>query len=150
MPLSAPVIWTVIGVALIVLEALVPGLMILFFGLGALVTALAAFVFDVGTTGQLLIFSLASVTSLLALRKTLARIFQGQSHKEQERIARINSLLGAQGVILEDIPAGATGRVKLRGTSYTARADEPLSTGTAVRVVAESGPDHALITVQKI
>lgn len=146
---SPPVLWTVAGLALIALEALVPGLIIMFFGVGALITALACLLMDLSWAAQVVIFACASVLCLVTLRGTLAKVFQGRQRQDQEQVESIGSLVGADAVVTEAIEAGGTGRVKLRGSYYTATSDEALAVGQRVRVVTDQGGDHSLLTVEK-
>ncbi|MFP5220657.1 MAG: NfeD family protein [Acidobacteriota bacterium] len=146
---SPPVLWTVAGLVLIALEALAPGLVIMFFGLGALITALACLVLDLSWAAQLVLFACASVLSLLTLRGTLRKVFQGRQRQDQEQVEAIDSLVGADAVVSEDIEAGGIGRVKLRGSFYSATSDEALPAGQRVRVVEHPAGDHSLLSVVK-
>ena len=55
------IIWFFIGLLLALLEFGIPGLIILFFGIGAWVTALSCMLFDVGLNGQIIIFIISSL-----------------------------------------------------------------------------------------
>lgn len=146
---SAPVVWTVAGLALIVLEAVVPGLVLLFFGFGALVAALAAWLFDPPAAWQLLIFVAASLGSLALLRGRFAAVFRGREGAGAERVDGLESLLGETGVVSEAIAPGGRGRVKLRGSFYEATAREALPEGTPVRVAGDPRGDHSLLDVER-
>lgn len=146
---SPPVLWTVAGLALIALEALVPGLVIMFFGVGALITALACLLLDLSWAAQLVLFACASVLSLLTLRSTLAKVFQGRQRQDREQVESIGSLVGADAVVTEAIEAEGAGRVKLRGSFYTATSGEALAVGQRVRVVDDPGGDHSFLRVEK-
>jgi membrane protein implicated in regulation of membrane protease activity len=65
---------------------------------------------------QLLLFSVVSVASLLVFRQRLIKgwLFEGGA-------TDMDSLVGDTAFALEDIAAGAVGRVELRGTTWTAR-----------------------------
>jgi membrane protein implicated in regulation of membrane protease activity len=65
---------------------------------------------------QLLVFSLASVGSLLAFRNPLLRWL-----KLDRPAADVDTLLGETAVPLDDIASGAVGRAELRGSVWTAR-----------------------------
>jgi membrane protein implicated in regulation of membrane protease activity len=150
MPWSPPVLWTVIGLALIALEALLPGLVILFFGIGALVTALASLAFGLEATHQLLVFAVASLCSLAALRGTLKKIFQGRSRAAREQLARMQSFVGVDGVVTEEVPRNGTGRIKVRGSFYAAVADSPVAVGEAVRIAEDIHGDNSVFKVEKL
>ena len=67
--LSDPaVIWFMVGLGLLLLELAIPGLVILFFGVGAWVTALVCALSDINLNLQILIFLIASLLRLVLLR----------------------------------------------------------------------------------
>jgi membrane protein implicated in regulation of membrane protease activity len=68
-------IWFLIGLVLFLLELVVPGFIIFFFGFGAWVTALICLLFHPGTNLEIIIFAVTSVLSLLALRKIIQNKF---------------------------------------------------------------------------
>lgn len=144
---SAPVIWAVSGLALLVLEALHPATILLFFGFGALLTAGFTWLTGCTVEWQILVFSAASVLSLVALRRTLRTIFHGRSTAPDAELARLDSLVGEAAVVTEPIRPGASGRVKLRGSFYSATADTALDAGASVVVVADPRQDHTLVHV---
>lgn len=126
--------WVLVGLGLLVVEVVTPGgLFALFFGLGALVVALLSFA-GVGATWQWIAFTLLSVALLLGLRRTL-----------RDRIATsgppVDSLVGEQAVLLQDLAAGDVGKAELRGTPWIARAASgvPLLAGQRCRVERVEG-----------
>ena len=116
--------WLVLGLVLVALEmASSGGFYIIFFGVAAVVVALLA------ATGlaaeawiQWLLFSVLSVVSLLLFRNPLMRTLNLGAGA-----ADIDTLAGETGTALEDMGAGANGRVELRGTTWSAR-----NTGTTL------------------
>ncbi|MFZ5427827.1 MAG: NfeD family protein [Thermodesulfobacteriota bacterium] len=147
---TPPVIWAVTGLALLALEALVPGLVIMFFGLGALATSLAVLLFDLETSHQFILFAVASAVFLIGLRGWFRKLFQGRARADEAQVAGIESLTGLQAVVTEPIPKNGTGRIKLRGTYYAASADSPLEAGDSVRVVDDPHGDHSVLKVDKL
>lgn len=146
---TPPAVWTVIGLALLALEAAVPGLVVMFFGLGALLTALAALLFSMDIPAQLLVFAVSSVACLLTLRGAVKRVFQGRVGAKDEAVARIDSYLGEAATVTEAIPAGGRGRIKVRGSFYAAFAGEALAPGETVTIVEDVNGDHTLFKVEK-
>jgi membrane protein implicated in regulation of membrane protease activity len=74
--LSDPaVVWFLIGLGLLLLELILPGLVIIFFGAGAWITALVCVVTDINLNWQILIFLVASLLGLVLVRKYLKRKF---------------------------------------------------------------------------
>jgi membrane protein implicated in regulation of membrane protease activity len=82
------------------------------------------------------IFSGISVAALLLLRAPLkARLSLGASRKP------VDSLLGEEAVILEEVPGGGVGKVELRGAAWNARSagGTPLGPGQRCRVERVDG-----------
>jgi len=125
--------WALTGIILMICEFAVPGLILFFFGLGALTTALLAWIFDLSLTGQLAVFAAASLISLFTLRRLVKPVFTGRATASSAD-ALTETLAGEEGVVSERIERGKPGKVKLHGTDWKAESDEPLEVGQAVVV----------------
>lgn len=127
------VIWFLIGLAFILLELVIPGLIIIFFGFGAWVVALCHVIFDPGLNLQLLIFISASVLSLFALRKTLKHRFFGESRTKGDILEDefINKTLFVEDNFQKEVP----GKIMFKGTNWTAVSDVELKAGDHVKIV---------------
>ena len=68
-------VWFIIGLALFLLELVLPGFVIFFFGVGAWVTALLCLIADPGINLQAIVFAVTSVLSLVLLRKMIQKRF---------------------------------------------------------------------------
>jgi membrane protein implicated in regulation of membrane protease activity len=128
-------LWILVGIVLLGVEVATPGgFFALFFGLGALaVSPLAAI--GVDSAWQWLAFTALSIGSLASLRKWL-----------QQRLATakgppIDSLVGQEAVLLEDLGADGVGKAELRGVPWSARslAGVPLRAGQRCRVERVDG-----------
>jgi membrane protein implicated in regulation of membrane protease activity len=128
-------IWVLAGVGLLIVEIVTPGgLFALFFGVGALgVAGLAAV--GAGPVVQWVSFPVLSVILLVALRRRL-----------KERLAStpagaIDSLVGQECLLLQDVPAGGEGKAELRGAPWSARAASgiPLAKGQRCKVERVDG-----------
>jgi len=145
--LSPAVAWALAGLLFIALEAVVPGLVIVFFGLGALATSLATALLGLSAESQLLLFAASSVGSLLGLRRLFRKTFQGEARPENQLQQRLEDFVGEAAVVTEAIPEGGAGRIKLRGSFYAAVAQVPIPAGAAVKVAADVHGDHSLFEV---
>lgn len=135
--LSPWVVWFLVGMGLLLLELAIPGFVLFFFGLGALCTALACLVFELSLNGQLLIFIIFSLLALLGLRRFVKRAFTGDS--ESLSIDEPLAHKGALVVVETAIVPPAEGKVKYSGTTWRARANEPIEAGKVVEVVEQDG-----------
>ena len=133
--LSDPaVIWFLIGLGLLLLELVLPGLVILFFGAGAWITALACVFHDFSLNWQILIFLVASLLGLVLLRKYLKRKFFGKSSGEV--VDQLEEFIGRKARALDDFSEGM-GKVEFKGTHWTARCKEPVAKSQWVTIVSK-------------
>lgn len=129
-------IWFLIGLALFLLELVVPGFVIFFFGVGAWVTALVCLVFHPGTNLQIIIFALTSVLSLLALRKIIQnKLFYGKSGKSE---AVEDEFTGKEALALIDFGPNKKGKVEFKGTTWDAESDSKIKEGQTVMIIEKN------------
>ncbi len=111
-------LWVLIGLFLLALEAATPGgLFFLFFGLSGLAVGVLV-ALDVGGSLaiQWILFTAIATVALIALRRPLkARLNIDGLHKP------VDVLSDQVAVALEDLPAGAIGKVEHRGAPWSAR-----------------------------
>ena len=76
-------VWLVLGLALIILEPLVPGLVVIFLGFGALLTAAVVY-FDLipGMAGQIFFWLITSGVMIGLLREQVRKIFPSLEKSE--------------------------------------------------------------------
>lgn len=122
-------IWMLVGLAMLTVEILIPGgIIMVFFGVSAL---LVGTLVAVGLGGplwfQILLFAVLSIVSLLTLRGPILRRMEATP----AAVDPIDSLVGAQALLLEEIAPGAEGKVELRGSAWTAynQGDRVLQSG---------------------
>lgn len=140
--------WLIIGVMLFFLEMAVPGFILFFFGLGAMVTALAAWLTPISIAWQLALFICASLLFLLGLRKSIQNKFFAPAPKDgevDEDVIRVTP--GDKGVVSMVIAPPAEGRIKYSGTSWRASADEKIDEGEIVTIVRQK---DLVIHVEKV
>lgn len=133
--LHPALIWFIIGVAMFILESMMPGLVIMFFGIGAWVVVILALVLDISLNAQLGIFIVASMVSLVLFRKLFTKIFSGHKENKQNPGMDFDQFVGAKAVVKETVSPVKNGKIELNGTLWSAVADEEIQTGAAVKVV---------------
>ncbi|MBN2591836.1 MAG: NfeD family protein [Sedimentisphaerales bacterium] len=136
--LKPELIWFLVGLGLLIMEFILPGLVIGFFGAGAWVVAIACFIsgyVKADISIQLLIFIVSSVLSLVLLRKWAKGIFMGHSEGEQNLNDDLKEFVGERVVVKEKITPKAVGKVEMHGTNWRAAADYEIEVGTVVEVV---------------
>lgn len=121
------VIWFLVGLVLLLAELAVPGLIIVFFGIGAWVAAVCCLVFDISINEQLLIFLISSLLSLALLRRLIRQRYM---NRQEDHGGDINEdYLGKTVVALTDFDDQGTGKVAFKGTTWEASSAEPISRG---------------------
>ena len=145
--LRPEIIWFLIGLVLLILEFVMPGLIIFFFGVGAWVVALICLITDIGINTQLIIFIVSSVLSLLCLRKWLKGIFIGHIVSKQDMTENLEEFVGQKAVVKEKIMPKAGGKVEFHGTNWSAIADEEIAEGTVVKII---GKDNITLKVRTL
>jgi len=134
-------IWFLIGLGLVLVEFLLPGIILVFFGVGAWIVSLTTFL---GVTGslqsQLLLFALASVVLLFSLRKWVRSRFLGFVSSEQEPVANLDEFAGSTVLVVQNIvPDSSEGRVEFKGAQWSAVADEVIEKGQLAVIRSVNG-----------
>ncbi len=137
-------LWVLVTVVCLILELTSGDLFILCFSIGALVTAVLS-AFGLGFYGQLAVFVVASVLSLLFVRPSLVKRLHG---RKKERLSNADALIGRIGRVSEAIEQGGYGRVAIDGDDWKAVSSDGtyVPMGQNVRVV---GRESIIITVEK-
>ncbi|OYU67096.1 MAG: hypothetical protein CFE22_06365 [Cytophagaceae bacterium BCCC1] len=114
MEISGINIWVIIGVVLLILEIFTTSFYAIFFGIGALVTALFVYLgLAEELTSQVIIFALSSIVSLLFFRKRILELFTKNSSEFKEIIDEFAK-------VSKVIPANGEGKVFYRGSDWIA------------------------------
>lgn len=130
--------WIVLGLGLSALELATPGgIVIVFFGVGALAVGLLALLGLVNAAWlQWLLFPIFALLTLRLFRLPIMnRLGIGGERSD------VDTLVGEVAVTAETIAPGAHGRAELRGTTWSARNVDTivLPSGQRCRVVAVQG-----------
>lgn len=146
--IPAEIVWTVIGIVLVFMEFFIPGLVIAFFGFGALITALTTWIgLTTSLAAQLLVFIIFSILMLVLLRKYLKRTFLGDSTSQVDRI-NFSVEVGKIVPVIEFIQPGEVGgKVRYQGTNWSAKATEAIPPGESVKII---GCENITLIVEKV
>ena len=122
--------WIIIGLMLMLCEFAVPGLILFFFGIGAIITGLCA-LFIPSLNLQLALFALFSLLSLFGLRRILKPMFTGNT-TDRNTDYMPEGMIGQRCTVETLIQPDSAGKVILNGTSWRAESNETLQPGTHV------------------
>lgn len=130
--LQAETIWFIIGLVLMLLEFAVPGLVLIFFGVGAWITALVCLLADVGINIQLAIFLISSIVSLALLRRVLKRRYMDEVFVEGEGLE--DEYIGKIATAIRTFGVGEVGKVSFKGSDWEAVTTQPVKEGQLLRI----------------
>jgi len=146
---SAWLIWFVLGVGLAFLELILPGFIIIFFGIGCLVTAALLLFVPLSLAAQLAVFLAATIISLILLRKWLMRWFKGEATGAAEKEFD-DAPIGKRVSVLKTIAPPNPGRIRYRGSEWDAEADALIESGATVEITGYAGSSRQCFTVRPI
>jgi inner membrane protein len=129
--------WFIIGVAFFIIEMAMPGFVLMFFGIGAWITAILTLVGVLHSLPlQIAVFIVSSVVTLFLLRTKLSNYFKGRISGQAEPEDILTSVKGQKAVVKKEIlPGEVVGRVEFNGTLWNAEADEQIAEGTVVEII---------------
>ncbi len=130
------VLFLVVGLGLSAAEIVAPGLVLLPFGVGAIIASLTGFL-GADPLIQVVVFIVASAAVFLALRPLARRL----NESDQDEGIGARRLVGARALVLEDIPANDSGMVRIDREQWRAESidDAMVPAGTTVTVTEVRG-----------
>lgn len=131
--MNVSLIWFFVGLGLLIAEFAIPGLIVIFFGVGAWAAALLTLLFPIGVELQLIVFLSVAVLSLIFLRRQLL------SRRDPAAGDLKDELVGSIGEVRVEITPQKSGSVFAQGTSWEAKADRKIAVGKRVRIVSSDG-----------
>lgn len=138
--------WLLFAVGLMVLEAIVPGLIIIFFGLGALIVSGLTYVGLLDSlTSQSMVWAISSLVLVFVLRRQVARFFPALEKNEETADDLVNKV----GVAISQINGNTEGRVRVGGTTWKAVSisGNTIVAETEIRVVSQ---DNLILYVEPL
>ncbi|MBI5637242.1 MAG: NfeD family protein [Nitrospinae bacterium] len=134
MHISSAWFWAALGIILIIIEVMTFTFILVFLGIGAIVTAITTglgLTTDIGV--QLAVFSATSVISAVLLRKTAKGLYFRDEYKSEQ--------IGAKVTVINEIPARGEGSVLYRGSRWIAFSDAEaaIPAGGTVEIMAVDG-----------
>jgi membrane protein implicated in regulation of membrane protease activity len=141
-------LWFLLGLALIFLEFVVPGVILVFFGIGAWAAAVTTYLgLTASFQSQLLVFAVISILLLVVLRKWIKGKFYGHVGDVQDQTQNLDEFSGQRVVVLEDvIPNKMEGAVEFKGARWRAVSDEHIKNGEMAII---TGVDGIILKVRK-
>jgi membrane protein implicated in regulation of membrane protease activity len=125
--------WFILGLGLFLLELVMPGFIIFFFGLGAWITAIVCLVGHPGTNLQIIIFAITSTLLLIALRKIIQNKFLNSKRTRSDDVE--DEFTGKEAIAKIDFGGLKQGKVEFKGTTWTAESGSEVKEGQRVVII---------------
>jgi len=133
--LTAELFWFLLGLVLLLAEFALPGIIIMFFGIGAWVTAFTTWIgLTPNATSQNIVFVISSVLLLFVLRARLRRIFVGNSTVDTVE----DEYTGKEAIVLHDVD-DSNGIVEMKGAEWRTRSESPIPSSSIVIIEKRVG-----------
>lgn len=131
-------IWSILGSVLILLEFIVPGGIVVFLGLAAILVGGSIYAqWITSLTSALLTWFISSIFFMLFLRSVFIKYFEGDA--KVHNVDEDEDILGAIVEIIEDVCPYKEGRVKFQDSTWVARSDEELLMGSNAVILRRDG-----------
>lgn len=131
--------WFIAGFILVLAEFAVPGVVLVFIGLGAWVTSLAAWLgWANSAASQTAVFAVSSLVLILVLRRYFKTWFLGFSQSAATAGA-IEEFIGKTVRVVTPVGPGLQGKVEFKGANWNAEASEDLQPGDNAIITAVDG-----------
>ena len=133
MDTSSPIIWVVLGLVLIIVEMFSLSLVLLFFGVAALVVAVLKYAGLNNLPIEILAFAILGIAGLLLFRSKLRRSLKSQPDHSIDRNRPI--------ILSVDVPARGSAGIEYQGVLWTAvnASDAPMKKGDQVFIQSTEG-----------
>ncbi len=131
------IVWVILGLIMMFSEILIPGLVIFFFGIGALIVGGICHFIDISINMQIIIFLVSSGVLLLTLRLWLKKIFIGYSSAKQSGDKQIVDNIGERAVVTQTIDPPKIGKVEFRGSNWNAISQSVIEEGITVEITGQ-------------
>ncbi|HEY0355635.1 MAG TPA: NfeD family protein [Flavisolibacter sp.] len=138
---NAAVLWFVAGFILFILEFVLPGLILFFFGLGAWIVAILSLFLDFSLNTQIIIFLSASIITTLLFRRSMKNFLWARRQNSEIE----DEFIGKTGIAESMIAPGHNGKVSFKGTSWHAASEDTILPGENVVI---TGNDSILLLVK--
>jgi len=138
MGLETWLIWSIAGIVMMLLEFLIPGAVIVFLGVAALIVSLFIYSGWITTIVMALIaWFIISIFLMIFLRSVFVKYFEGESLVQN--VDEDTDLIGSIVVISEEVLPYKEGRVRFRDTTWVARSEEELKVGNKAIISGRDG-----------
>lgn len=136
--MDAGLIWLIVGAVLILSEVIIPGGIVIFLGLSAvLVAGLVKLGVITDMITAFLTWFICSIFAMFVLRSFFMKYFEGDSRVQG--VDEDADVIGSPVEVIEDISSKKNGRIKFHETTWPAKSNELLTAGTSAFIAGRDG-----------
>lgn len=126
--MEAWVIWLTVAISLMVAELIVPGGIVIFLGLSAMiVSGLLYSEWIISLTHALIAWFIVSIIFMFFVRSLFMKYFEGDSLVQE--VDEDIQLIGKEVEVIEDVSPDMQGRIRMRDTTWVATSEETINQG---------------------
>ncbi|MCL2296478.1 MAG: NfeD family protein [Methanomassiliicoccaceae archaeon] len=138
-PVTIAIILMVLGLILLIIEALTPGFFAVVPGAVLVVMGLLIYFVD-GILDKWYLLALAAIVVTLVVTAITFKGYQLLAKPEPPTTTVATSLIGREGLVTSDVkPGNLKGKVKIGSDSWSATSEDPIAAGTEVVVYDAEG-----------
>lgn len=127
-------LWLFIFVILLIIEGLTFNLITVWFAVGALGAFVSTYVTN-DIIIQCLVFAVVTTVSLIMTRPLVKKLLKGREPIK----TNLDLVVGATGIVEDEINSDAMGRVTVLGKNWLAKSDKTIKVGSKVEILAIEG-----------
>ena len=138
--MSPAQIWFLVGLFLVLAEFVLPGVILVFIGLGAWLVSLTTWLGWTESLGsQMIVFAVASLVLLLGLRRLFKSWLTGFSRTNPDAARNLDDFIGKPVRVMSAFESGVPGKVEFKGASWTAESDDAFQPGDTAVITGVDG-----------
>ena len=126
-----PILWLIVTVGLVILEASTYQLVAIWFAIGGLFALIASVLALGGFQGQLAVFTIVSLAALIGTRPFIKKLLT-----VKKTPTNADRIIGQQALVLQAISPLKKGRVRVSGLDWSASAGEEIPAGAIVEIIS--------------
>lgn len=128
-------VWVLVGLSLVLAEAVIPGFVILPIGIGCILTGIVAY----STPNAIIIWSSFAVFQFASM--FIARNYLAPLVSKPRVLTNADGMVGQEAIVTQAIPVSGTGYVKLYGDEWTAKSfsEHVIEVGSHVIITKTEG-----------
>ena len=138
MSIEPEILWLIAGVLMILFEFFAPGVVVVFFGIGAILTSITTWMgWTTGLGEQSAVFGVTSFLLLFGLRRFVKKWFVGHSSSPN---GSDDDFTGREARVVTSLPGhGGDGQVEIKVANWKARSELAIPAGSTVIIERREG-----------